>query len=286
MSIHACSIIDTFQHHSAQRMYVDLGDYRYGLTMVGYGKPLICLHGFSESGYTWDGIVVPGYQLIRIDTIGHGDSDIPEDTDVFSIPRMLHDLHTVITAVAGESYALMGYSMGARLALLYALQYGDEIKQLILESGSVGIENDMEREERRLKDEELACQIENHDGQWFATKWANIPIFESQKRLSLDVQERIYKRRAHNSTYALAETLRCSGQGVMPYVGTRLTELSMDCVYISGALDTKYTTIGRDIFGVLPNFYHVCVENAGHNVHVEAPGQFMTALAEFLYKKG
>ena len=41
MSIHACSIIDTFQHHSAQRMYVDLGDYRYGLTMVGSGKPLI-----------------------------------------------------------------------------------------------------------------------------------------------------------------------------------------------------------------------------------------------------
>lgn len=76
---------------------------------------------FSESGYTWDGIVVPGYQLIRIDTIGHGDSDIPEDEIAFSIPTMLNDLHTVISAVAGESYSLMGYSMGARLALLYAL---------------------------------------------------------------------------------------------------------------------------------------------------------------------
>ena len=93
-------------------------------------------------------------------------------------------------------------------------------------------------------------------------------------------------RRAHNSPYALGATLRGSGQGVMPYVGPRLKELCMPCVYISGELDTKYTTIGRDVFGKLPNFHHVCIEQAGHNVHVERPGQFMTAVTEFLYKKG
>ncbi len=83
---------------------------------------------FSESGYTWDGIVVPGYQLIRIDTIGHGDSDIPEDESAFSIPTMLNDLHTVISAVAGESYS-HGILHGGRLALLYALEYSSEIEK-------------------------------------------------------------------------------------------------------------------------------------------------------------
>ena len=96
MSQYACSIIDNSIYNPALRMYVDLGEYRYGVTVAGAGKPLVCLHGFSESGYTWDGIVVPGYQLIRIDTIGHGDSDIPEDESAFSIPTMLNDLHTVI----------------------------------------------------------------------------------------------------------------------------------------------------------------------------------------------
>ena len=48
---------------------------------------LLCAYMvFIESGYTWDGIVVPGYQLIRIDTIGHGDSDIPEDENAFFYP--------------------------------------------------------------------------------------------------------------------------------------------------------------------------------------------------------
>lgn len=286
MSQYACLIADTEIYEKPQRMYVDLGDYRYGVTTVGKGKPLVCLHGFSESGYTWDGIVVPGYQMIRIDTIGHGDSDIPDDESVFSIDTILRDLHTVVHAVGGESYVLMGYSMGARLALLYALEYGSAIEKLILESGSVGIASDAERRERRIADEALAQRIENHDGQWFASTWSNMPIFDSQNMLSKDVQEHIFKRRAHNSPYALAATLRGSGQGVMPYVGHKLSELHIPSVYISGALDTKYTTIGRDVFGALPNCYHVCVPHAGHNVHLEKPGQFMTAITEFLYKKG
>ena len=71
----------------------------------------------------------------------------------------------------------------------------------------------------------------------------------------------------------------------MPYVGHRLQELSMPSLYISGALDTKYTTIGEERFSNLPNCDHVIVNGAGHNVHLEKPGPFMTALADFLYKE-
>ena len=85
-------------------------------------------------------------------------------------------------------------------------------------------------------------------------------FFESQKQLSECVEELIYLRRSNNSTYALACTLRGSGQGVMTYVGDQLEKLSCKGLYVSGALDTKYTTIGRDVFGKLPNFKHVIVE--------------------------
>ena len=44
-----------------------------GLTVVGDGEPIVCFHGFSESSYTWDAINLPGYRVIRIDLIGHGD---------------------------------------------------------------------------------------------------------------------------------------------------------------------------------------------------------------------
>ena len=228
MSQYFCSIVDNALRNPAQRMYFDLGDYRYGLTVVGDGEPIVCFHGFSESSYTWDSINLPGYRLIRIDLIGHGDSDIPEEGEAYTIPKMIEDLHTVIYHMVGDRYYLMGYSMGARIALSYALQYDSEIKGLILESGSVGIASDVERAERRKADEDLAVHIENHDGAWFATRWAKAPIFESQKQLSEGVEELIYLRRSNNSTYALACTLRGSGQGVMPYVGDKLEKFSVE----------------------------------------------------------
>ena len=123
MSQYFCSIVDNALRNPAQRMYFDLGDYRYGLTVVGDGEPIVCFHGFSESSYTWDSINLPGYRLIRIDLIGHGDSDIPEEGEAYTIPKMIEDLHTVIYHMVGDRYYLMGYSMGARIALSYALQY-------------------------------------------------------------------------------------------------------------------------------------------------------------------
>ena len=286
MSQYFCSIVDNALRNPAQRMYFDLGEYRYGLTIVGDGEPIVCFHGFSESSYTWDSINLPGYRLIRIDLIGHGDSDIPEEGAAYTIPKMIEDLHTVIYHMVGDRYYLMGYSMGARIALSYALEYEREIKGLILESGSVGIASDTERAKRRKADEELAVHIENHDGAWFATRWAKAPIFKSQKQLLPAVTELIQLRRAHNSPYALACTLRGSGQGVMPYVGDKLEKLSLKGLYVSGALDTKYTTIGRDVFGKLPNFTYVIVEGAGHNVHIEKPQLFERAVLDFLQKKG
>ena len=197
MSQYFCSIVDNALCNPAQRMYFDLGDYRYGLTVVGDGEPIVCFHGFSESSYTWDSINLPGYRLIRIDLIGHGDSDIPEEDEAYTIPKMIEDLHTVIYHMVGDRYYLMGYSMGARIALSYALQYNSEIQGLILESGSVGIASDAERAERRKADEELAHHIEHNDGAWFASRWAEAPIFESQKQLLPAVIELIYLRRSH-----------------------------------------------------------------------------------------
>ena len=46
MSQYFCSIVDNALCNPAQRMYFDLGEYRYGLTVVGEGEPIVCFHGF------------------------------------------------------------------------------------------------------------------------------------------------------------------------------------------------------------------------------------------------
>lgn len=265
-----------------QRMQINIGEYYYGVTVVGTGKPLVCFHGFSESESTWDGIEIPGYRLIRIDSIGHGRSARPMELTPYTLSQMLSDLHRVIYAVAGERYALMGYSMGARLALLYALEYPEEVTHLVLESGSVGIEDETERQERYAADRVLANRIREHDVQWFSETWAKLAIFQTQQSLPTKVQQQIQRRRLLNSPHALAFTLEGSGQGSMPYVGHRLLELTMPVCYISGELDLKYTAIGAQYFGDI----HRIVSKVGHNVHVEAPEAYRQILKQFFIPEG
>ena len=271
-------VIQDIRPLDIKRIQVNLGDYHYGVTVVGEGKPLVCLHGFSESGTTWDGIHVDGYRMIRIDLIGHGTSSRPTELGPYTISQMLLDIHRIVYALAGESYALLGYSMGARIALLYALQYPKEVTKLILESGSVGIADTVEKSERYEADIGLGKRIREQTIEWFAETWAKLDIFKSQCTLPNAVQNRIQHRRLQNSPHALAFTLEGSGQGVMPYVGHRLQELTMPVCYISGEVDAKYTGIGRQYFG---DFCHV-VLGAGHNTHLEKPCQFMGIVKEFL----
>ena len=271
-------VIQDIRPLDIKRIQVNLGEYHYGVTVVGDGKPLVCLHGFSESGTTWDGIHVDGYRMIRIDLIGHGTSSRPTEVGAYTMSQMLLDIHRIVYALAGESYALLGYSMGARIALLYALQYPLEVTKLILESGSVGIEGTVERSERREADMALGKRIREQTIEWFAENWVKLDVFKSQYTLPNAVQNRIQHRRLQNSPHALAFTLEGSGQGVMPYVGHRLQELTMPICYISGELDTKYTEIGKQYFA---HTHHV-VLGAGHNVHVEKPCQYMCIVKEFL----
>ena len=275
------SIIQDIQTLDIQRMQINIGEYHYGVTVVGTGKPLVCFHGFSESGSTWDGIEIPGYRLIRIDSMGHGRSARPMELQPYELPQMLSDLHRVIYAVAGETYALMGYSMGARLALVYALEHPQEVTHLVLESGSVGIEDRAARQERYLADTALGNRIREQDIQWFSEAWAKLDIFKTQQSLPTKVQQQIQRRRLLNSPHALAFTLEGSGQGSMPYVGHRLSELTMPVCYISGELDKKYTAIGAQYFGDV----HRIVPKVGHNVHVEAPGAYGQILEQFFYNR-
>lgn len=272
-------MIQDIQTLDIQRMQINIGEYYYGVTVVGTGKPLVCFHGFSESGSTWDGIEVPGYRLIRIDSMGHGRSARPMELQPYELSQMLSDLHRVIYAVAGERYALMGYSMGARLALLYTLEYPEEVSHLVLESGSVGIEDEVARQERYFADKALGNRIREQDVQWFSETWAKLDIFKTQQSLPVKVQQQVQRRRLLNSPHALAFTLEGSGQGSMPYVGHRLSELTMPVCYISGELDTKYTAIGAQYFGDV----HRIVPKVGHNVHVEAPEAYGQILERFFY---
>ncbi len=248
-------------------------------------EKLICLHGFAENSSTWNNLELKNHDIYALDFYGHGKSPTPKKLACYYFENVITSLHSQISKLYQEPYHLLGYSMGGRLALYYALTYPKEVKSLILESSGFGIFDETQRQKRLESDRALAENILSKGLEWFADYWSDLPIFQSQNKLSKPIQEQIMERRLGNDKLGLANTLLGMGQGVLPYLGNRLEELSMPILYLSGANDQKYVKIGQKFASFNQNVQTCIIDDAGHNVHLEKPQIFQEILQTFLRKR-
>ncbi|MEO6130201.1 MAG: proline iminopeptidase-family hydrolase [Saprospiraceae bacterium] len=75
-----------------------------------------------------------GIEFIYYDQLGCGNSDNPNDTIMWSLPRYVEEVETVRKALGldKDNFYLLGHSWGGILALDYALKYQDHLKGLII----------------------------------------------------------------------------------------------------------------------------------------------------------
>jgi proline iminopeptidase len=75
-----------------------------------------------------------GIEFIYYDQLGCGNSDNPNDTSMWDLPRYVEEVEQVRKALNldKDNFYLLGHSWGGILALEYALKYQDHIKGLII----------------------------------------------------------------------------------------------------------------------------------------------------------
>ena len=263
-------------------MFIKIENIRYNIEVKGEGKPIICLHGFSENISTWEFLELNGYQLILIDLIGHGKSDKPISGKYYSVKIMIEHLHKIICKLGFINYSMLGYSMGGRIALAYALSYQSEIDKLILESASYGEVGFFNRLTRKKSDLNLAKRIKKNGIEWFSNYWGELSIFKSQSSLDACVIDKIKERRLANSAYALSNTLKGIGQGKFPCLKNKIVNLGIPILYLSGEYDKKYKIVGMNFKRLNFNIKHIVISDCGHNTHVEVPNTFKYIVNEFL----
>ena len=255
---------------------------KYHGEIRGEGQPVVCLHGFAENLHTWDSFQPAGCRLILMDWVGHGASDKPRDRRYYHWKTMIESLHRLIHDLGYDHYSLLGYSMGGRLALAYALTYAEEVDHLILESASYGEQGIIRRWQRRRRDLSLAGKIRKDGIRWFSQYWSGLPLFTTQRHLTESIRQAIEERRLANSPEALALTLQGSGQGTVPCLKNRVPELKMPVLYISGEQDRKYQKMGSEMEWLNPGISFQSIPGAGHNTHVERPQEFQRIVEAFL----
>lgn len=100
-------------------------------------RPLLALHGWMDNAATWENVapMLHGFDVVCVDLPGHGLSDWRQPATRYHTVDYLFDIHALVSALSWQTFSLMGHSMGAGLATLYAGIYPERIEKLILVEG-------------------------------------------------------------------------------------------------------------------------------------------------------
>ena len=246
-------------------------------------QTIVFLHGFTGSTNTWKKIVsqLPSnIRCIAVDLIGHGKTAAPTTVEFYSMDFQVELLHKLFHHLQLDTFSLVGYSMGGRVALSYAVRYPTAIGHLLLESASPGLKGDQQRNIRKQADDTLAEKILSNGIESFVTKWENIPLFASQKSLPAEIQQEIRTERMQQREIGLANSLRGMGTGVMPELWGKLHTLTMPVTLVTGQLDEKFVQLNSEMLKQIKKANHLIIPAVGHAIHVENPTKFATIVKE------
>jgi len=235
-------------------------------------RHIVLLHGFTQAGGIW----VPVMEA----TTTRAPIDAPDLPGHGSASGVVSDLTTTAQRLAAEftSAAYVGYSMGGRVALHVALNHPGVVSHLVLCSTTAGIEDDEERSARCSADDNLANRIRKIGVDAFIEEWTAQPMFATLKRSAVDDEIR-----KSNTAEGLASSLETMGTGRQAPLWSRLHELTMPVLVVTGTDDPKFTAIGRRMAQAIgENATHVEVPQAGHSVPFERPADFGGLLSAFL----
>jgi esterase len=99
---------------------------------LGQGEPLVLLHGLFGSADNWLGVapkLAEKFHVFIPDLRNHGQS--PHDGEM-TYPQMAVDVAEFFTAHQLEAAAVIGHSMGGKVAMQFALDHPQRVKKLVV----------------------------------------------------------------------------------------------------------------------------------------------------------
>jgi 2-succinyl-6-hydroxy-2,4-cyclohexadiene-1-carboxylate synthase len=225
---------------------------------------LVLLHGFTNTGASWDGVVAAvseRYRPLAPDIRGHGTAS---ETTPVTLDAVIED----VAALTDDVFTLAGYSMGGRLALHAAFALAPRVDRLVLIGASPGLEQPDERAARVAADERLAGEVEAETIEAFAARWAQTPVLADQPA---HVRAAVAADRRRNTPSRLASALRGLGTGALPSLWDRLPALGIPVELIVGERDQKFRATAERMAAALPAAELHVIAGSGHAVHLEDP---------------
>jgi len=235
----------------------------------GSGPPLVLLHGFTQTGRLWGPfgeLLGQDHTLVAIDLPGHGGSgderaDLTESADL---------VRRAVAATLGAAVPcdLLGYSLGARVALHVALGTDLPLRHLVVVGGTGGIEDPAARQARREADQAMASALEESgDVEAFIEHWLATPMFARLRLTGLANGE----ERRRNTAAGIASSLRLAGTGTQEPLWDRVRDLATPLLALAGLDDARFSAHALRLAALAPSGVASLIPGGGHAVHLAQP---------------
>jgi len=253
------------------------------------GEPLILVHGWDCSSYWWHHIVDPlaqaGYRVIAYDLKGHGFSDSDPARD-YTVAGFSADLKALTEALDLPPQHVAAFSLGAFVALHYAVHYPNQVRSLAFfnfalfqynKVASALIPGMLDTVFNRI-----LRPIERRGLWWIPYIYALAVLSKNTAPVS-DVKLATLSLRCCDPEAVRVSARELSRREVLEAVGEQIAGVRRPILLVAGAGDPiMRPSGGRKLIQLAPGGQYLEVPRCGHLILFELPEQVIQIMRLFL----
>ncbi|MGV9386107.1 alpha/beta fold hydrolase [Nonomuraea sp. NPDC003707] len=274
-----------------------VGDVAINYVRGGQGPTLVLLHGYPQTWYTWRDVLpelAKHYTVIAPDLRGAGKSDAPASG--YDKKTLAADLHGLLTKLGLNRHVrLVGHDIGTMVAYAYAAAHPRDITKLVLSEAPIPDKTLYSFPALTSKGPGFwnfgyfsltnglpERMVNGREQQWVE---GFIDSLEVKKNGVSDKQVQEYARYLRDDAHLRAsfEWFRSLHKDVADNSAYRKKKLTMPVLAI-GARGSLGDFVPTQVRRYASHVTGVVIENSGHWIFEEQPGQLTRTLLRFLKK--
>lgn len=275
---------------------LELTVHRWAMRGGAAAGPLLLLHGFMDSGATWDMVAAElaaaDYDVWAPDLRGFGHSDRVRGGGYYHFPDYLADVARLVDHLGGGPLSLVGHSMGGTVACLFAGTYPETVRRLVLLEGlgppAMGPQVAVARMRRWLADLRKYRAVRPRDLVSEADALHRLALFHPRVKPAV-LTSRLPLLTARSATGALHWTFDPMHRSTAP-VGFRvedfkafLAQISCPVLFVSGGPAGWHPPDETERLAAITAAVQRCeLPEAGHMMHWTAPHEVARLIGGFL----
>jgi pimeloyl-ACP methyl ester carboxylesterase len=272
-----------FSHHETL-----VNEIRLHYVIGGIGKPVILLHGFTETWYTWHRIIpelAEHYTVIALDLPGLGDSGEPTEGR-YDTCHLATYPYQLMQQLGYRHVSLIAHNWGSPVAYAYAAAHTSDVRHLGILDTSIpgfmptsGAPDFWHPAFQMVPDlpEELVAGRERIYLTWFYTHLAYNPASIP----SDDIDEYVRQYSKPGRMHAGFEYYRWASQDVQQNQEYAKSKLPMPVLALGG--DHSWgASVLHTMQQLASNVQGGVIENCGHYIQDEQPQELTRQLLDFL----